>query len=399
MAKLIGLADCNNFYVSCERVFNPRVRNKPVLVLSNNDGNAIARSQEAKDLGVKMGHSIFKIKDLIWRKNIHLFSSNYTLYADISERVVQAIREFAPRVEVYSIDEVFIDLDHVPEEEMETFLHKMRESVKKWTGIPISIGVSSSKTLAKVANKMAKNSGGVCFLSKGLRGIEKIGIGEVWGIGVRSEKKLKEIGCHDVGSFVNLPSEWVRKNMTINGLKTQQELKGVQCIQLSLSFKPRKNISTSRSFGKSTSDFLEVQKATHLYTLKSVEKLKSEGLSAGYVIVHLSNDRYKEDVYYSRNFGFKLLRRTDNFEEIWGQVQNILIQEFSEDIRYRKSGVSLGDLQPKGSEQTSLFSETIKPLEIEEPEGTNWVMRRNHLSKRYTTSWEEIPTVDKILFH
>ena len=165
MAKIIGIADCNNFYASCERVFNPAVRNKPVLVLSNNDGNAIARSKEAKDLGIRMGERIYDIKDLIAEKEIHLFSSNYTLYADMSERVVQAIREFVPVLEIYSIDEVFMDLDHVPENEMEDFLLHVKKMVLKWTGIPISIGAAPTKTLAKLANKISKSGNGVYFIS------------------------------------------------------------------------------------------------------------------------------------------------------------------------------------------------------------------------------------------
>ena len=301
MAKIIGIADCNNFYASCERVFNPAVRNKPVLVLSNNDGNAIARSKEAKDLGIRMGERIYDIKDLIAEKEIHLFSSNYTLYADMSERVVQAIREFVPVLEIYSIDEVFMDLDHVPENEMEDFLLHVKKMVLKWTGIPISIGAAPTKTLAKLANKISKSGNGVYFISDPQKFIEEgspdLEISDVWGIGSAAEKKLADFNCSTLQQFVNLPPDLVKRNLTVTGLRTQMELSGKQCLPLQIEPKRRKNISTGRSFGYATSDFLEVQKAVHLYTKKVVEKLNAESLSAGYFVLHLSNDRHKETVY------------------------------------------------------------------------------------------------------
>jgi len=401
MAKIIGIADCNNFYVSCERVFNPSLKDKPVLVLSNNDGNAIARSKEAKDLGVRMGEKIYGIKDLIEEKRIHLFSSNYTLYADMSERVVQAIREFIPVLEVYSIDEVFMDLDHIPENEIESFLLHVKEMVWRWTGIPISIGAAPTKTLAKVANKLAKKTNGVYYLDNQVKSVIQISgvfpLSDVWGLGNRSVEKLESIGCESISDFINLSPKWVEKNLTVVGLRTQKELLGVQCIPLQINPKKRKNLSTGRSFGYSTSDFLEVQKAVHLYTQKVVEKLNSESLSAGYFVLHLSNDRYKEDVYYSQNFAKKLDRKTSLFDEIWPQVQSLLIAEFRKGIKYRKGSVMLGDLCPAGSEQTSLFAKTTRAKRILEPKGKNWVMRRDYLSKNFTTSWDEIPKVNKII--
>lgn len=402
MAKIIGIADCNNFYVSCERVFNPSLNKKPVLVLTNNDGSAIARSQEAKDLGIKKGQKIYDIKDLIEEKKIELFSSNYTLYADMSERVVEAIKEFIPSIEVYSIDEVFMDLDHVDPDHMEEFLFEVRKKVKDWTGIPISIGAAPTKTLAKVANKIAKESDGVYYLANPNKEIENISkifpLCDVWGIGSRSLEKLENVGCKSICDFINISPEWVRKNLTVVGLRTQKELSGIQCVPLDMSFKPRKNVSTARTFGRSTSDFLEVQKAVHLYTQKAVGKLESESLSAGYVVLHLSNDRHKEDVYYSRNFSIKFLKRESSFERIWPQVQSLLKSEFRKDIKYRKAGISFGDLCEKGSEQMALFKEKLVSEEVKEPKSTNWKMRRDFLSKNFTTNWEELPEVNKIIF-
>ena len=395
MAKIIGIADCNNFYVSCERVFDPSLRNKPVLVLTNNDGSAIARSQEAKDLGIRKGEKIYGIKELIEKEGVKLFSSNYTLYADMSERVVEAIRHFIPVVEVYSIDEVFMDLDHVDPENLEEFLLHVKSKVKQWTGIPISIGVAKTKTLAKLANKMAKESNGVYYLDREIP--SSLEISDVWGLGPRSVEKLEKIGCRSIHDFLGMNPEWVRKNLTVVGLRTQKELAGEQCFLLELEFKPRKNVSTARTFGRSTSDFLEVQKAVHLYTMKATEKLKAESLSAGYVVLHLSNDKHKEEVYYSRNFSLRFLKRESDFQEIWPQVQNLLISEFRKDIRYRKAGISFGDLFQVGSEQMSLFHEKVVSHEVKEPNATNWKMKREFLSKNFTTRWEELPIVNKII--
>lgn len=395
MAKLIGIADCNNFYVSCERVFDPSLRNKPVLVLTNNDGSAIARSQEAKDLGIRKGEKIYGIKELIEKEQVKLFSSNYTLYADMSERVVEAIRHFIPVVEVYSIDEVFMDLDHVDPENLEEFLLDVKSKVKQWTGIPISIGVAKTKTLAKLANKMAKESNGVHYIDREIP--STLDLSDVWGLGPRSVEKIEKAGCSSIHDFMLMNPEWVRKNLTVVGLRTQKELLGEQCFQLEIAFKPRKNVSTARTFGRSTSDFLEVQKAVHLYTEKAVGKMKAESLSAGYVILHLSNDRHKEDVYYSRNFSIRFLKRESDFGEIWPQVQNLLISEFRKDIRYRKAGISFGDLCLTGSEQMSLFQEKVISHAVQEPNATNWKMRREFLSKNFTTSWQDLPEVNKII--
>ena len=273
--------------------------------------------------------------------------------------------------------------------------------VWRWTGIPISIGAAPTKTLAKVANKLAKKTNGVYYIDNQVKGVTQISEGfplsDVWGLGHRSVEKLENIGCESISDFINLSPRWVEKNLTVVGLRTQKELLGVQCIPLQINPKKRKNLSTGRSFGYSTSDFLEVQKAIHLYTQKVVEKLNSESLSAGYFVLHLSNDRYKEDVYYSQNFAKKLIRKTNSFEEIWPQVQSLLIAEFRKGIKYRKGSVMLGDLCPAGSEQTSLFAKITRAKKILEPRGKNWVMRRDYLSKNFTTSWKEIPKVNKII--
>ena len=397
MAKIIGLADCNNFYVSCERVFNPSLIGKPVIVLSNNDGSAIARSQEAKDLGIKMGQNVYSIKDLIEKEGVITLSSNYTLYADMSERVVKAIQRHVPIVEIYSIDELFLDLDHINKNSLVETLLLIKEDVFRLTGIPISIGAGRTKTLAKVANKRAKTSSGVCveFLEEGF--LSQFPLFDVWGIGLKSEQKLRKIGCTTISDFLSLPDNWISKNLTISGLRTQKELMGIQCYKLEKNFKKNRSISTSRTFGWQTSDFLEVQKAVYTYLEKCIQKLNNDSLVAGQFILNLSNDKHRNEIYYDKNVSCRIPNRTNSLETIWSHVQSVLISIYDPTINYRKAGITLSDLCEEGYEQVSLFLEKKKSLTVKEPIGKNWIMRRDFLTKRYTTSWDELPEVNSVI--
>ena len=397
MAKIIGLADCNNFYVSCERVFNPSLIGKPVIVLSNNDGSAIARSQEAKDLGIKMGQNVYGIKDLIEKEGVITLSSNYTLYSDMSERVVKAIQRHVPIVEIYSIDELFLDLDHINKDSLVETLLLIKEDVFRLTGIPISIGAGRTKTLAKVANKRAKTSSGVCveFLEEEF--LSGFPLFDVWGIGLKSEQKLRKIGCTTISDFLSLPDNWISKNLTISGLRTQKELMGIQCYKLEKNFKKNRSISTSRTFGWQTSDFLEVQKAVYTYLEKCIQKLKNDSLVAGQFILNLSNDKHRNEIYYDKNVSCRIPIRTNSLEVIWSHVQSVLISIYDPTINYRKAGITLSDLCEDGYEQVSLFLEKKKSLTVKEPIGKNWIMRRDFLTKRYTTSWDELPEVNSVI--
>jgi len=224
MSKIIAIADCNNFYVSCERLFNPKVAKAPTVVLTNNDGAAISRSQEAKDLGVGKGENMFHLK-ISKRKiynQLNLFSSNYTLYADISDRVVQAIKKLVPTVEVYSIDEVFLDLTHIPPDKVVDFMKEIKDKVLSWTGIPISIGASSTKTLAKLANRVSKQGEGVYFIDDPKKFLNEnrhqIDFEDIWGIGTKGSRKIQALGCKDIIDFINLDPQRVRKALTVTGL-------------------------------------------------------------------------------------------------------------------------------------------------------------------------------------
>jgi len=251
---MILLIDGNNFYVSCERVFNPKLRNKPVVVLSNNDGAIVSRSNEAKALGIKMGQPFFEIKDLIKKHDIKYFSSNYALYGDISSRIMKILNQFSPEVEVYSIDEAFIDVSHVKLQKLNEFGWEIKNTIYQNTGIPCGIGISYTKSLAKVANKIAKKSikaNGVLALyeqrhiDEALRRTE---INDIWGIGRKYAKKLKENNINFASDFIIQEEDLIRKNFTINGLNILRELKGIPCIELELFHEPKQSITVSRSF-------------------------------------------------------------------------------------------------------------------------------------------------------
>lgn len=402
MSKIIAIADCNNFYVSCERLFNPKVAKAPTVVLTNNDGAAISRSQEAKDLGVGKGENMFHLK-VSKRKiynQLNLFSSNYTLYADISDRVVQAIKKLVPTVEVYSIDEVFLDLTHIPPDKVVDFMKEIKDKVLSWTGIPISIGASSTKTLAKLANRVSKQGEGVYFIDDPKKFLNEnrhqIDFEDIWGIGTKGSRKIQALGCKDIIDFINLDPQRVRKALTVTGLRTHAELQGVRCFDVEVGFKERKNVSSSRTFGHRISDLEHLQKATQLYVQKACEKLISSGMLAGKVRLSVANDRHKDGFGYYRSFDITLSDYTNNQEEIWSQVQKILVANYDKRIRYRKSGVSFYDLLPETSKQSKIFQEVHKPITFKEPDSDKWIMRREFLSQRFTTQWSEIPIVKRI---
>ena len=250
--KKIALVDCNSFYVSCERLFNPKIRNVPVVVLSNNDGCVISRSTEAKALGIKMGEPYFKVKELVKKNNVQIFSSNYSLYGDLSRRVMRVLKGFSDKIEIYSIDEAFIDLSHIKDEMTEEYGKKIRERVLKWTGIPTSVGISCTKTLSKVANHVAKkNKAGVIFLKKDIDEIlKKFEISDVWGVGRQLSKLYIKNGIDNAYKLKNISNTWVKKSTNVLGAKTVMELRGISCIDLETEETKRKSCCVSRSFGK-----------------------------------------------------------------------------------------------------------------------------------------------------
>ncbi len=354
---MIGLADCNNFYASCERVFNPQIKGKPIVVLSNNDGCVIARSNEAKALNIKMGEPAFKIKSLFKKHKVHVFSTNFALYGDLSERVMNTLKSEISRVEIYSIDEAFLDFSDLCSFDRAL---SIRKKVKKWTGIPISIGIAPTKTLAKVANHIAKKSTkeGVFILRKSdiVRYLQYLPIEDVWGIGRKNAFKLKQYGVYTALDFRNLSKEWLRKNFSINGVRLQKELRGEICYELEFKKNKKKNICTARSFGKETNDYNIIRQAVSNFANTCAIKLRKEAGCCYKVSVFLMTNRYKPNVlqhypYITLNFQTPT---SDSFEIV--SKANIALKNIYRDkCIYKKAGVIVQNIVSAKEVQTSLF--------------------------------------------
>jgi len=284
MEQIIALLDCNNFYASCERVFNPALNGKPIVILSNNDGCIIARSNEAKVLGIPMGEPYFKAKHIIENNNVKVFSSNYTLYGDMSARVMATLAEFVKDIEIYSIDEAFIDLTNYPEPEK--LAKTIRQAVGQWTGIPVSIGIGQTKTLAKAANLVAKkykHYNGVFRIDSEERRqkvLKSMPVGNVWGIGRQTNKKLASCNINSAYDLSIQPDNWIKSNLTICGLRTAHELRGNSCITFEETPEPRKSIVVSRSFGGTVFELQAIKEALSNFAERAAVKLRGDGLLA-----------------------------------------------------------------------------------------------------------------------
>ena len=276
--KKVALIDCNSFYVSCERLFNPKIQNVPVVVLSNNDGCVISRSTEAKKLGIRMGEPYFKVKDLVRKNNVQIFSSNYALYGDLSRRVMKVLKGFTDKIEIYSIDEAFLDLSHIKDEQVEEYGKQIRERVLKWTGIPTSVGISNTKTLSKVANHIAKkNKAGVIFLKENIDNILKdFDIADVWGVGRQLSKLYIKNGIDNAYKLKNISNTWVKKSTNVLGAKTVMELRGISCIDLETEETRRKSCCVSRSFGKKVESLDKLKESITTHCLNASEKIRTD---------------------------------------------------------------------------------------------------------------------------
>ena len=361
--KIFALIDCNAFYVSCERVFNPKLNNKPVVALSNNDGCIIARSKEAKALGIKMGVPLFKVKDIVERENVIVFSSNYTLYADMSRRVMNIISEFAPSIEVYSIDEAFIELTDM-NVDYESYVRQMRKVILQYTGIPVSIGVASTKTLTKVANHIAKDDEsleGVCSLVKHEnldQVLEDTNVADVWGVGRQLSKKLIANGIFNAKLLKNCEDAWVRKMMSVNGLKTVSELREISCLDLEETSATRKSCCTTRSFGKPLVNLDDIEQAVTTFARRATERIRGEDLTASTVSVFLRTNPFDRNRYYSNSSTTTLSYPTYDTMQIVKTALQLTKIIFRENYKYKKAGVLLSGFYEKGTETKDLFSET-----------------------------------------
>ena len=416
--KKIALVDCNSFYVSCERLFNPKIRRKPVVVLSNNDGCIISRSNEAKALGIKMGEPYFKAKDIIIKNNVQVFSSNYSLYGDLSRRVMRTLKRFNSDIEIYSIDEAFIDLSNFSDTEVEEVGKEIKDTVLQWTGIPTSIGIAKTKTLSKVANHIAKKKKSGVTSLVGIENIdpilEKIEINDIWGVGKQLTKFYQKNGIYNAKQLKNKSNTWIKKCSNVLSSRTAMELRGISCIGLETTRTKRKSCVVSRSFGKRVERFQELKEAVASYCLNASEKIRSESLVAKAITVFVRTSPFQRDFgYYSNSKTIDFPIATNNSIETVKAAVSILESIFKNGYRYQKAGVMLTGLSNENVKK-NLFScekdEKIKKL-MRSIDNTNyrygrstlsvasagvykkWNMRREHSSKIDTADFYSIPKI------
>lgn len=416
---MFALFDCNNFYVSCERLFDPKLIGKPVVVLSNNDGCVVARSNEAKALGIPMGAPLFKYREQIEANRVVVRSSNYSLYGDISHRVMTILAQFSPHIQVYSIDEAFLYLEGV---DFEAVAKEARKQVLQWTGIPISVGIAKTKTLAKVANHIAKKNPlhqGVCFLESPLKidaALHNLPVTEVWGIGRQYGIKLNQHGIFTAEAFRSASDEWIRKQMGVVGLRMAMELRGISCLPLEEVSSPKKSICTSRAFGKPVVELSTLCEAISSYTSRAAEKLRRQRSAASMLIVFAEKHPFlmKNSVYAK----IILDEPSDYTPLLIHAAKKALLSFAEEGTAYRKVGVILDGLVPSRCYQRDLFAE--HPVSVEKQrsvmsvvdsinrrygkkviktaaEGVSqneWTMRQDRRSDRYTSCWDELLKID-----
>ena len=419
--KKIALIDCNSFYVSCERLFNPKIRNKPVVVLSSNDGCIISRSTEAKALGIKMGEPYFKAKDIIVKNNVHVFSSNYSLYGDLSRRVMRTLKRFNSEIEIYSIDEAFLDLSNFPDNEIEHVGKEIRSIVLQWTGIPTSIGIAKTKTLSKIANHIAKKTKSGIVSLIGIKDIdpilEKVEVNDIWGVGKQLTKFFIKNGINNAKQLKNISNTWIKKNSNVLSSRTAMELRGISCIDLETTSSKRKSCVVSRSFAKKVEKLQELQESITGYCLNAAEKIRSESLIAKSITVFIRTSPFQNQfVYYSNSKTIDLPMATDNSIEIVKTALTGLKDIFKNGYRYQKAGImlsSLSDLQGSKNLFSSLKDDKIKNL-MKTIDNTNykfgrstlslasaginkkWNIKRQHYSKIDTSDFNYLPIIKAI---
>ncbi|MBZ0106348.1 MAG: Y-family DNA polymerase [Sulfuricella denitrificans] len=421
--SIFALIDGNNFYVSCERVFNPGLEGRPVVVLSNNDGCAVARSAEVKALGIKMAAPWFQLRDLARQHGIVALSSNYSLYADMSNRMMGVLRQFSPHQEVYSIDECFLGLEGF-HRDLDAYGQEIRQQVKQWTGIPVCVGIGSSKTLAKFANHVAKKRpewNGVCDLgampearlNELMAGIEA---GEIWGVGRRLREQLAAMRIHTVLDLKQADTALIRKRFSVVLERTVMELRGISCLELEQIAPSKQQILCSRSFGNPVLHLAGLQEAVTSYATRAAEKLRRQASLAGALHVFISTSPFREkDPQYSQGVTIPLPEASSNTLRLvafalWG-----LKQLYRPGYRYAKAGVMLMDLVPEASRQHTLFvdeaaqQESVRLMQAMDAinrrmgkdtvflagAGTRkgWKMKQGNKSPCYTTRWDELAQV------
>jgi DNA polymerase V len=413
-----ALVDCNNFYASCERVFQPQLIGKPIVILSNNDGCVISRSYEAKDLGIPMGAPEFKIREELKQKNIHVFSSNYALYGDLSNRVMKILEGFTPNIEVYSIDEAFLKFDGMHIHDYHDYGLQMKRRVQKWLSIPICVGFAETKALSKVANKIAKKyqerTQGVYIIDteeKRIKALKWTKIEDVWGIGFRLTKKMKDKNIHTAYDFTLPHNEnFIKATMGVVGLRLKYELEGQSVLEMDVP-KDKKNIAITRSFDGNITTLSEMKERISTFATVCAEKLRKQKSCCYGVIVYLRKDKYKVETQRYNFYKIETLPFASNSSiTISGLAVKMLKDMFEEGEIYKKAGVIVTQIIPENQKQFHLFEEEnpkhLKLMQVmddyfkktgerkirlgNQDLQRTWKMKQNHLSRKYTTDFKQI---------
>ena len=414
---MFGLCDCYNFFVSCERVFDPSLENRPVVVLSNNDGCIVSRSNEAKAIGIKMGQPLYQIRDYIKRYDVAVRSSNYQLYGDMSQRVMATLKQHVPAIEIYSIDEAFLLLDGYRTEELKQFGEELARTVRRNTGIPVSIGMSHTKTLAKIASKLCKrypklNNACLMHRDEDIRKVlEKFPVEDVWGIGRRQAKMFHDCRIETAAQLCDLPEEWIDNRLNITGKRTWLELKGMPCIEFSHETADKQSITVSRSFSKELYSIEELHETVTTFAGIAAEKLRKQKCVAMEMQVFIFTNRHRDDQPQRFECGqVQFTTATDSTLEIVKAATATLSRIYRKGFGYKKSGVRLSRITPATAVQASLFDDIDRPKHKKLMEAIDRInagmgresvklvsqgtitdhTNRSYLSPRYTTDWDDI---------
>ncbi len=416
---MIALVDCNNFFASCERLFRPELVNKPVAVLSSNDGCIVARSNEVKALGVKMGAPHFMVKDILEKNNVEIFSSNFALYSNISQRIVAELSKFSPKLEVYSIDEAFLDLTELNIKDYTKWASDIKTLIQKNIGMPVSVGVAPTKTLAKLASEYAKSTNGSCWIdpfnekNSYYRILESVEVGDVWGVGRKLSARFRNVGIRNAWQLSQTSSKWLSSQAGVNGLRLHSELSGIAVHQLEDHKKPQKNLMASRSFGSTVQDLYELEIAVATFASQAANRLRRFNQTTGLFGIFL---KYKDgDQVKYQSASAKLMRQSNDTSELTAIAIGLLKKLYNSDFGYKKAGVFAYDLASADIEQQVLFDNKDRTRqksymnaidEINRRYGpssikiatvnsvkSSWRVKSEKLSPAYTTSWKDLPKV------
>lgn len=438
-SEIFALVDCNSFFCSCERVFNPAIRKKPVIVLSSNDGCAVSLTPDAKALGIPMGAPIFKYRDLVKKHDIQIFSSNFGLYGDLSSRVMATLAEFTPEFEIYSIDEAFLSLRGFSARDLMEYAREIKTTVYQYTGIPVSVGIAPTKVLAKAANRIAKKSGTGVFalIDEGIRenALKAMKVEDLWGVGRRTALKLNRIGIFTALEFKNAPPRTLRSLLGVVGHRLQEELRGNACLSLTHVAPDKKQMISSRSFGKPVVELASLKESVANHVTRLCEKLREQNSVAGMVQVYIETNRFKDGPQYF-NMSTETLLSPENTTQVMIGVTSLgLDQIFRDGFEYKKSGVIFSDISPVTPSQQNLFSydsnfenrlreknrneqvmRVLDQINSELGSGTvkfaacgvtsslrkdrktsdekAWISKNEFKSQRFTTRWDELLVVE-----